>query len=166
HKRADGSPAELMAGMGARVVEVEAPDLRALKQQLSALPQIISAAQLGSRLRVLVADRIADPVAWLRAQPLQPTPTALESARPSSCVWAPVALPRRRCCWTSPPRETISPAWSCRADRRAQAGARLIGRYWARLRRLGGKQHTCSAPYRTRQTPASEPALRRITALE
>ncbi len=83
HKRADGSPAELMAGMGARVVEVEAPDLRALKLQLSALPEVISAAQLGSRLRVLVTDRIADPVAWLRTQPLQPAPTALAPARPS-----------------------------------------------------------------------------------
>ena len=83
HKRADGSPAELMAAIGARVVEVEAPDLRALKQQLSALPEVISAAQLGSRLRVLVQDRINDPAAWLQAQPLQPRPTALEPARPS-----------------------------------------------------------------------------------
>ncbi len=83
HKRADGSPDELMAAMGARVVEVEAPNLRAIKQQLSALPEVISAAQLGSRLRVLVADRISDPIAWLRTQPLQPAPTALELARPS-----------------------------------------------------------------------------------
>ncbi|WP_338114157.1 ABC transporter ATP-binding protein [Thiorhodococcus mannitoliphagus] len=83
HKRADGSPDELMAAMGAQVVEVEAPNLRALKQRLSALPEVISAAQLGSRLRVLVADRIHDPVAWLRTQPLEPVPTALESARPS-----------------------------------------------------------------------------------
>nr|WP_242523118.1 ABC transporter ATP-binding protein [Thiocystis minor] len=83
HKRADGSPTDLMAGMGARVVEIEAPDLRALKQALLALPEVISAAQLGSRLRVLVAERIADPVAWLRSQPLQPAPTALAPARPS-----------------------------------------------------------------------------------
>ena len=83
HKRADGSPDELMAAMGAQVVEVEAPNLRALKQQLSALSGVISAAQLGSRLRVLVADRITDPVAWLRTQPLQPAPATLELARPS-----------------------------------------------------------------------------------
>lgn len=83
HKRADGTPAELMAAMGARVVEAEAPDLRALKHQLSALPEVISAAQIGSRLRVLVRDRIDDPVAWLKGQPLQPMPTRLEPVRPS-----------------------------------------------------------------------------------
>ena len=83
HKRADGSPAELMAAMCAHVVEVEAPDLRALKQQLATLPEVISAAQLGSRLRVLVQDRITDPVAWLRTQPLQPAPSRLDLARPS-----------------------------------------------------------------------------------
>jgi len=83
HKRADGSPTALMAAMGARVVEVEAPDLRALKQQLAALPEVISAAQLGSRLRVLVQERISDPLAWIKAQPLKPAPTALDLARPS-----------------------------------------------------------------------------------
>ena len=82
-KRADGSPAELMAAMGAWVVEVEAPDLRALKQQLAALPEVISAAQLGSRLRVLLTDRVTDPIAWLQAQPLRPVPTRLEAVRPS-----------------------------------------------------------------------------------
>jgi ABC-2 type transport system ATP-binding protein len=83
HKRADGSPAELMAAMGARVVEIEAPDLRALKQQLLGYAEVISAAQLGSRLRVLVQDRIADPVSWLQAQALQPRPQAMEQVRPS-----------------------------------------------------------------------------------
>ncbi|MEA3641159.1 MAG: ABC transporter ATP-binding protein [Lamprobacter sp.] len=87
HKRADGSPAALMAAMGAHVVEVEAPDLRALKQQLAALPGVISAAQLGSRLRVLVLvlvrDRISDPIAWLKAQSLRPAPSDLERVRPS-----------------------------------------------------------------------------------
>ena len=83
HKRADGAPAELMAAMGARVVEVEGADLRALKPQLAALPEVVSAAQLGSRLRVLVQDRIPDPVAWLRSQPLDPSPTHLELVHPS-----------------------------------------------------------------------------------
>ncbi|WP_462320232.1 ABC transporter ATP-binding protein [Halochromatium sp.] len=83
HKRADGSPTELMAAIGAHVVEVEAPDLRALKQQLTALPEVISAAQLGSRLRVLVQVRVDDPIAWLKAQSLRPAPTGLELVRPS-----------------------------------------------------------------------------------
>ncbi len=82
-KRADGAPAELMAAMGARVVEVEAADLRALKPQLLALPEVVSAAQLGSRLRVLVRERIADPVGWLRGQDLSPAPTRLEQVHPS-----------------------------------------------------------------------------------
>ncbi len=82
-KCADGAPAALMAAMGAHVVEVEGSDLRALKPQLTALPEVVSAAQLGSRLRVLVHERIPDPVAWLRAQPLNPMPTRLESVHPS-----------------------------------------------------------------------------------
>lgn len=83
HKRADGTPGDLMAHMGARVVEVEAPDLRALKPQLTALPDVVSAAQLGSRLRVLVRDRIDNPVDWLKAQPLTPKPTSVGLTRPS-----------------------------------------------------------------------------------
>jgi ABC-2 type transport system ATP-binding protein len=82
-KRADGAPAELMAAMGAHVVEVEGSDLRALKPQLAALPEVLSAAQLGSRLRVLVHDRIPDPVAWLRAKTLDPRPTHLALVHPS-----------------------------------------------------------------------------------
>ena len=83
HTRADGTPAELMAAMGARVVEVEGPDLRALKPRLEALPAVVSASQLGNRLRVLVQDRIPDPVAWLRALALEPAPTRLEAVHPS-----------------------------------------------------------------------------------
>jgi len=82
-KRADGPPQQLMDDMGARVVEIEAPDQRRLRQQLLALPQVVSAAQLGSRLRVLVADDIDDPVAWLRAQPVAVGAGTIEAARPS-----------------------------------------------------------------------------------
>jgi ABC-2 type transport system ATP-binding protein len=64
--RAQGSPQGLMDAMATRVVEVQAPDLRALKQQLLALGMVRSAAQLGQRLRVLVDKEPADPVAWLR----------------------------------------------------------------------------------------------------
>ncbi|NCA68514.1 MAG: ABC transporter ATP-binding protein [Sphingobacteriia bacterium] len=83
HKRADGAPSTLMAALGARVIEAEGPDLRALKQQLIQLPAVVSAAQLGNRLRVLVRESITDPLAWLRAQPLHPAPTRLVAARPS-----------------------------------------------------------------------------------
>lgn len=64
--RAQGSPQGLMDAMATRVVEVQAADLRALKQQLLALGMVRSAAQLGQRLRVLVDKEQADPVAWLR----------------------------------------------------------------------------------------------------
>jgi ABC-2 type transport system ATP-binding protein len=64
--RAQGSPQGLMDAMATRVVEVQAPDLRALKQQLLALGMVRSAAQLGQRLRVLVDKERTDPVAWLR----------------------------------------------------------------------------------------------------
>lgn len=64
--RAQGSPQELMNAMGARVVEVGGQDLRHLKQQLLRNSEVLSAAQIGTRLRVLIRDRIGDPIAWLR----------------------------------------------------------------------------------------------------
>ncbi|MGD9299260.1 MAG: ABC transporter ATP-binding protein [Thiohalocapsa sp.] len=82
-KRADGPPERLMADMEANAVEVEAPDQRKLRQQLLSLPEVISAAQLGSRLRVLVHASIPDPVAWLRAQPAAKEITDIEAVRPS-----------------------------------------------------------------------------------
>lgn len=65
-KRADGSPQQLMAAMGARVVEVSGDDLRTLKQSLISEPAVLSAAQIGSRLRVLVRSDIEEPLAWLK----------------------------------------------------------------------------------------------------
>ncbi len=82
-KRADGSPEALMEAMGASVVEVAAPDLRQLKQDLLQLPQVITAAQLGARLRVLIKDSIAEPLDFLRQQPnIQPA-DILTRVRPS-----------------------------------------------------------------------------------
>lgn len=83
HKRADGAPEDLMHNMGARVVELEAPDLRQLKQDLVALPEVVSAAQLGARLRVLVTDRVADPKDWLARLPQVRPATDIEEVRPS-----------------------------------------------------------------------------------
>lgn len=65
-KRADGSPQQLMAAMGARVLEVSGDDLRTLKQSLMSESAVLSAAQIGSRLRVLARSDIADPLAWLK----------------------------------------------------------------------------------------------------
>ncbi len=67
-KRADGTPDQLMQQMGAHVVEVTAPNLRQLKQELLKRSEIITAAQLGARLRVLIKDSIVDPLTFLAQQ--------------------------------------------------------------------------------------------------
>lgn len=56
-KRADGAPAELMAQMPADVYEISGPQLRQLRQQLLQLPEVMSAAQIGQSLRLLVYKR-------------------------------------------------------------------------------------------------------------
>ena len=65
-KRADDSPAQLMADMPANVIEVSTDNLRQLKQQLIALPEVVSASQLGAHLRVLINKSIVDPIAFLK----------------------------------------------------------------------------------------------------
>jgi ABC-2 type transport system ATP-binding protein len=82
-KRADGSPDQLMQQMGAHVVEVLAQELRQLKQQLLQLPDVLTAAQLGSQLRVLIRDSISDPVEFLRQQEIIVTDSKITLVRPS-----------------------------------------------------------------------------------
>ncbi|MDX1301847.1 ABC transporter ATP-binding protein [Photobacterium sp.] len=65
--RADDTPEALMTNMGVTVVEIQAADLRQLKEALLKLPEVRSAAQLGIRLRVLVRKEVNDPVGWLHA---------------------------------------------------------------------------------------------------
>lgn len=65
-KRADGTPAELMAGLGVVVLEVEAPGLRDARRRLTGAAGVLSAAQIGARLRVLVAGDLPDPAGHLR----------------------------------------------------------------------------------------------------
>lgn len=79
--KAQGSPQALMAQMAAQVVEVEGDNLRALKHNLLQLTPVISAAQLGTRLRVLIAKDLADPVQWLRIR--VPENYSLAQVRPS-----------------------------------------------------------------------------------
>lgn len=82
-KRADGSPDQLMQEMGSTVVEISSADLRQLKQTLIRLPEVISAAQLGARLRVLVKDSVADPIGFLTRQPSVKPENQLSLVRPS-----------------------------------------------------------------------------------
>lgn len=67
-KRADGSPADLMAQMPADVYEVSGPDLRQLRRQVLQWPQIMSAAQIGQSLRLLVYKSAGWSVSTLRQQ--------------------------------------------------------------------------------------------------
>ncbi len=82
-KRADGTPDELMNNMGAHVIEVDTDSPRQLKQQLVALPDVITAAQLGSRLRVLIKNSVSEPIEFLTQQPSILPTNALEIVRPS-----------------------------------------------------------------------------------
>ncbi|CAH1542165.1 ABC-type multidrug transport system, ATPase component [Vibrio rotiferianus] len=63
--RADGEPEELMAQMGVNIVEVKADNLRELKEKVLQLEEVRSAAQLGIRLRILIHQRIEQPIEWL-----------------------------------------------------------------------------------------------------
>lgn len=67
-KRADGTPQALMNAMNAWTVEVSGDNLRSLKSQLKLESEVVSAAQIGARLRVLIhkCDSTADPLLWLK----------------------------------------------------------------------------------------------------
>jgi len=58
---AQGPPKRLAQDIDANVVEVEAADLPLARRILSAEPSVLSIAQLGSRLHVLVARSLSDP---------------------------------------------------------------------------------------------------------
>lgn len=82
-KRADGTPDELMQQMGAHVVEIASSDLRQLKSILLNLPEVITAAQLGSRLRVLIKKNINNPVEFLTQQSVIKPEDTLSKVRAS-----------------------------------------------------------------------------------
>lgn len=83
-KRADGSPAQLMRELGAKVVEIDGENLRLLKHQLGELPEVVSTAQQGTHLRVLITEAINDPENWLRTiHPALVVNRQIHSVRPS-----------------------------------------------------------------------------------
>ncbi|WP_076541676.1 ABC transporter ATP-binding protein [Shewanella sp. UCD-KL21] len=81
--RADGEPETLMAEMGVNVVEVKAPQLRALKLKLLSSEHVRTAAQQGVRLRVLVYQEIIDPIQWLKTTFAELADADINLARPS-----------------------------------------------------------------------------------
>lgn len=66
--RLTGAPAQLMSEMGGAVFEVDGAHLRQLKLHLLGVTSVISAAQLGARLRVLVSHAEAEPLTFLQQQ--------------------------------------------------------------------------------------------------
>ena len=83
-KRADDTPENLMRNMKANVVEVRGENLRQLKAQLLQIPKVLSVAQQGVQLRVLVDKSEADPLGWLQtAGPAALQHSQLASIRPS-----------------------------------------------------------------------------------
>ena len=82
-KRADDTPQALMNNMAAQVVEIAASDLRYIKDKLIQLPQVISAAQLGTHLRVLVNKAEINPVGLLQRQSCIKPTDQLAIVRPS-----------------------------------------------------------------------------------
>ncbi|WP_420338333.1 ABC transporter ATP-binding protein [Roseibium sp.] len=82
-KRLNGTPSALMSAMGANVVEIEAPNLRDIRRHLLGTEGIVTAAQLGARLRVLVKDTIPDPEGFLKANPQTASATIVEQVRPN-----------------------------------------------------------------------------------
>ncbi|WP_257253798.1 ABC transporter ATP-binding protein [Endozoicomonas sp. ONNA1] len=83
-KQAEGSPKQLMADMQARVLEVDGTELRLVREALTARPEILSSAQQGARLRVLITNTISEPEVWLRSQwPEEMKDRTIERVRPS-----------------------------------------------------------------------------------
>ncbi len=81
NKRADGSPEQLMKDMHADVVEISGNNVRQLKDKLLALPKVVSAAQLGLRLRVIVKQHERSAAELLNE--ILPKDYTLDIVRPS-----------------------------------------------------------------------------------
>ncbi|WP_405048131.1 ATP-binding protein DrrA1-3 family domain-containing protein [Flexibacterium corallicola] len=82
-KRADGTPDGLMEAMDTTVLEVEGAGLRKMREDLTHIPEITSAAQIGSRLRVLVTKEVETPDKWLQHLPQTREATRIEIVRPN-----------------------------------------------------------------------------------
>ncbi|HBN87598.1 MAG: ABC-2 type transport system ATP-binding protein [Rheinheimera aquimaris] len=67
-KRADASPQQLMRQLKASVFLLQGDNLRQLGKQLAPMSEVISTAQIGNTLRVLLAPALAEPQQWLQWQ--------------------------------------------------------------------------------------------------
>lgn len=81
--RTAGTPNELLAALEQRVVEVSGPGLRQLKDQLLQLPEVISAAQQGMQLRVLLQPDLKGSPTERLASAIAREDISIAVARPS-----------------------------------------------------------------------------------
>ncbi|KZX60481.1 ABC transporter ATP-binding protein [Halioglobus sp. HI00S01] len=81
--RTAGTPNELLAALEQRVVEVSGPGLRQLKDQLLQLPEVISAAQQGMQLRVLLQPDLKGSPTERLASAIAREDVSIAVARPS-----------------------------------------------------------------------------------
>ena len=82
-KRVDGAPFDLMENLGLSVVEIEGDGLRQVKRRLMSMEEILSASQVGARLRVLVDKSINDPIGFIREGTALPAETLVSLTRPN-----------------------------------------------------------------------------------
>jgi ABC-2 type transport system ATP-binding protein len=81
---ADGAPRDLIASIDAVVLEVEAEEIRAARAALDGVPEVLSLAQLGTRLHALVDPQALEPKTLLeRALSQAGVEARVELARPS-----------------------------------------------------------------------------------
>ena len=80
--RITGTPTALMQGLRGRVVEINGSGLRQVKEKILQIPQVLSAAQQGLSLRVLMRADIAEPVSLLQ-QAVHDGDQILSLARPN-----------------------------------------------------------------------------------
>ena len=67
-KVADGSPSQLQASTGMTIIEVNADDPQRAYALLEGIPNVASVTQLGVRLRVLIPDSVARPLAVVEGE--------------------------------------------------------------------------------------------------
>ena len=79
---ADGTPGDLLENLPAKVVEVESLQIRDVRKRLVALTGVLDAAQIGSRLHVLVSPDIPSPVDYLDKN-LDDTAAKLQLIKPN-----------------------------------------------------------------------------------
>ena len=66
-KAADGTPKQLLSGIGMHVVEIEASDTAAAQAAIAPVDDVVSLTQLGVRLRALMPASVSDPAQRIRA---------------------------------------------------------------------------------------------------